>query len=93
MNLIDKLPGLQNLFDAGDHREHNAEVAFGAGAQDRPQLDFKQFRFSKTQPDGAYTQERIGFGRHVQIGQLFITAGIQGAYDNGQVLHSLRNGR
>ena len=48
---------LAQFFQAGNHREHDLDVADGAGAKDRAQLCLEDIEVLQAEPDGAQTQE------------------------------------
>ena len=75
----------------GDHRQHDAQLAVDAGAEQRPQLGAEELRVPQREADGAQPQRRIGLVRAVPDGQL-VAAQVQGADGDRPVLHLLEDG-
>jgi len=83
--------GTPYFFQRRNHREHNAQVMPGAGAQQRTQLYFEEIGFIQAHADGAPTQERISFFTKVQIIQLFVAADVQRAYHHRAFFHDVQD--
>ena len=72
----------QDLFHGRDHRDHDLQAAVSRGAQDRPKLGGEKHCILFVNTYGAVTEERVIFGRDLQVLYRLIAADIHGPHDD-----------
>ena len=76
---VEQMFGGLELGDLGDHREHDAELAPGGGADHRAKLLAQHARAVEPNPDRAPAHGGVLVDVFAEVGQLLIAADVEGA--------------
>ena len=76
---LDQRPGLPDLVEVGDHRQHDAELAAGRRLEKGADLGAEQTRPVEAEADRPPAHRRVLLGRRPQIGEHLVAADVEGA--------------
>ena len=79
------LARLFHLVHGGDQRQHQLDIVTGGCAKDGAYLGTEHLRLIETYPDGAPSEERIGFHRSLERRGELVSPQIEGANDHGVI--------
>src|SRR5215472_6732169 len=81
-----------DLLDRGDHGRHDLKPPECGSAENGPQLCAKELAVLRINSHSAITEERVRFGRQVQVRNRFVAANVDRADDYRPLPGSLRRG-
>ena len=85
------LPGLEELFDRGDHGKHDSNIRIRAGAKDGLDLLGEDVLVLQRKANTPHAHARVLFAGVVIIAQHLVAADIERAEGDGFALHAFDN--
>ena len=87
LDLLAELLGLAHLPDGGDHREHDAQLAKGGGAEERAQLGLEDLGPGQADAQSAHTHGGVILLRQIKVADLLVSADVQRADNDLLAVH------
>ena len=87
LDFLAELLGLADLPDGGDHREHDAQLAEGGGAEEGAQLGLEDLGPGQADAQCAHAHGGVILLRQIKVADLLVSADVQRADDDLLAVH------